>query len=103
MRPTTPVPMLVRYTPKPGSEERLLDLVREHWPTLRRLGLVTTSPPQLFRGKDKRTGRTSILEFFEWSDDTSSETAHQTPEVMAVWEPMGPLLESMELTRLERL
>jgi hypothetical protein len=103
MRTTTPVPTLVRYTPKPGNEEPLLDLVRQHWPTLRRLGLVTPSPTQLFRGKDKRTGRVSILEIFEWSDDRSSETAHQTPEVMAVWEPMGPLLESMELTRLERL
>ncbi len=103
MRTPTPVPMLVRYTPKPGSEERLLHLVRQHWPTLRRLGLVTSSPTQLFRGKDKRTGHLSILEIFEWADDTASETAHQTPEVMAVWEPMGPLLESMELTRLERL
>jgi hypothetical protein len=95
--------MLVRYTPKAGSEERLLDLVRRHWPTLRHLGLVTSSPTQLFRGKDKRTGRVSIFEIFEWADETSSDTAHQTPEVMAVWEPMGPLLESMELIRLERL
>jgi quinol monooxygenase YgiN len=103
MQPTNPVPVLVRYTPKAGSEERLLHLVRQHWPTLRRLGLVTSSPTQVFRGEDKRTGRISILEIFEWRDDTSSETAHQTPEVMAVWEPMGPLLESMELTRLERV
>ncbi len=66
-----PVLMLVKYMPKPGSEERLLE--------------------------------TAVVEMFEWTDDTSSETAHQLPEVMAVWEPMGPLLENMELTRLERV
>jgi quinol monooxygenase YgiN len=99
----TPVLMLVKYMPKPGSEERLLELVRQHWPTLRQLRMATSSPAQLFRAVDKRTGRTTVIEMFEWTDDTSSETAHQTPEVMAVWEPMGPLLESMELARLERL
>ena len=103
MRTTNPVLMLVRYTPKAGSEQPLLELVRQHWPTLRHLGLVTSAPTRLFRASDKRTGRVSILEMFEWSDATSSETAHQTPEVMAVWEPMGPLLENMELTRLEPL
>jgi hypothetical protein len=98
-----PVSMLVRYTPRPGSEDALIALVRAHWPTLRKLGLATSTPPRLFRGVDKRTNRVSVFELFEWTDSSSSETAHQTPDVMAVWEPMGPLLEDMDLVRLERL
>ena len=103
MPTTTPVLMLVKYQPKPGSEDRLLELVRQHWPTLRQLRLATTTPPQLFRSMDKRTGRAAFIEMFEWADEKSSDTAHQMPEVMAVWETMGPLLEGMELSRLERL
>jgi len=99
----SPVAMLVKYTPRPGNEDALIALVRKHWPTLRTLGLVTTTPAQLFRGVDKRSNRVSIFEMFEWMDAGSSEIAHQTPEVMAVWEPMGPLLEEMDLVRLQRL
>ena len=102
MLTTTPVLTLVKYQPKPGSEARLLELVRQHWPTLRKLELATATPPQVYRSVDKRSGRPSIIEMFEWADETSSETAHQTPEVMAVWETMGPLLEGMELHKLER-
>ena len=103
MPTSTPVLMLVKYQPKPGTEEQLLELVRKHWPTLRQLRLTTSTPAQLYRSVDKRSGRPAIFEMFEWVDDTASDTAHQTPEVMAVWEPMGPLLEGMELSRLERL
>jgi hypothetical protein len=98
-----PVLTLVKYIPKSGSEDALVELVHRHWPTLRRLGLATASQPQLFRGVDKESGRVAVFELFEWMDASSSDTAHQTPEVMAVWEPMGPLLDGMELTRLERL
>jgi hypothetical protein len=34
---------------------------------------------------------------FERKDMKASDTAHRTPEVMAVWGPMLPLLESMDL------
>jgi hypothetical protein len=95
------VTMLVTYTPKPGSESELLRLVKKHWPTLRQLGLVTSTPGRVWRGTDKRSGRASFVEIFDWADDSASETAHQTPEVMAIWETMGPLLEGMTLTRLE--
>jgi len=36
-------------------------------------------------------------------DGTSADTAHQLPEVMAVWETMGPHMESMTLTTLEAI
>src|SRR5262252_6032939 len=81
-----PVTMLVSYYPKEGKSEELLALLAKHWPTLRRLGLASETPPQFWRG-----------------DDKASEVAHQTPEVMAVWETMGPILENLQLTRVEPL
>ncbi len=34
---------------------------------------------------------------FEWKDAKASDTAHRAPEVMALWGPMLPLLENMDL------
>lgn len=103
MATTKPVPTLVRYTPKAGGEEALLGLVRQHWPTLARLGLVTATPAQLWRAFDKDTRKLSFLELFEWKDEGASDVAHQTPEVMAMWEPMGKVLERLEITKVERI
>ena len=34
------------------------------------------------------------MELLEWCDDGAPDRAHELPEVMAVWEPMGALCES---------
>jgi hypothetical protein len=101
MPDATSVTTLVTYYPKAGRDDELIALIQKHWPTLNQLGLVTPRPAKLWRGADKRTGRTFIVELFEWRDGASSEIAHQTPEVMAVWEPMGPLLDEMSIARLQ--
>ncbi len=98
-----PVPTLVRYTPKPGHEDELLALVRKHWPELRRIGLATDAPARIWRAHDKRSGAVSFVELFEWKDETSSTVAHQTPEVMAIWEPMGPILANLEIQQVEEV
>jgi hypothetical protein len=38
---------------------------------------------------------------FSWRDEQAAGIAHQTPEVMAVWEPMTPLLESLEISVID--
>jgi quinol monooxygenase YgiN len=98
-----PVTTLVTYLPKPGREAALLDLVRGHWPVLRRLDLATETVPLLWRATDKRSGRISFVELFEWTNAAASETAHHTPEVMAVWEAMGPLLDGLELKQVDKV
>lgn len=97
------VSMLVTYHPKPGSENALLELVKKHWGVLHGLGLATATPAKTWRGRDKRTGAEFFVEMFEWVDERASDVAHELPEVMAVWETMGPLLAGMNLTRLEPL
>jgi len=98
-----PVTMLVSYYPKPGKEDEFLPLLEKHWPTLDRLGLVTKVKPQIWRAFDIRANRSYFVESFQWKNGEASGIAHQTPEVMAVWEPMGPILEKMQLSQLEPL
>jgi len=95
--------MLVTYRPKKGKEKELQILVEKHWPALDKVGLVTKEPVKIWRATDKRSGEVSFVEMFQWKDAEASGIAHQTPEVMAIWEPMGPILEELKLTSVEAL
>jgi hypothetical protein len=100
--------VICTYRVKEGEEEHFVDLLRTHWPTLHKLGLATDEPAQVFRGKDE-SGKTYFVELFHWKDEKAPEIAHQHPGVMAVWEPMGMLVEArlgrppMEFPHVERL
>ena len=101
MPDSKPVPTLVIYKPKPGKENELQPLVEKHWPTLSRIGLVTKEPARVWRATDARAGKSFFVEIFSWKDGEASNVAHQTPEVMAVWEPMGAILEDLQIAQLE--
>lgn len=95
------------YRVRAGEEAKFEDLLRQHWPTLHRLGLVTSAGSIIYRGHD---GEGPVyLEIIEWVDAKAPEEAHHTPEVMKVWEPMGQLVEPrggrppMEFPHFERL
>jgi hypothetical protein len=94
---------LVTYVPKPGKEEELRELVEKHWPALDAVGLASPMKPTIWRAYDIREHRTYFVELFAWKDETSSDIAHQTPEVMAIWEPMGPILEKLTIAKVEPL
>jgi hypothetical protein len=102
-QPDAPVANIVTYVPKPGKEAELLALVRQHEPALRKVGLVTAEPFRVWRAYDIRKERVQFIEHFTWKDGQASDIAHQTPEVMAVWEPMGPVLEALTICEVERL
>jgi quinol monooxygenase YgiN len=99
--PDAPVRNIVTYVPKPGKEAELLALVKKHEPALRQVGLVTAEPFQVYKAFDIRKKRVTFIEQFTWTDGRASDTAHQTPEVMAVWEPMGPILEELTICEVE--
>ena len=69
------------YKPKPGCEEVLLELVRNHLPPLRSEGLVTERPSILMRTADG-----TIVEIFEWVSQEAIAGAHQNPAVLDLWE-----------------
>lgn len=101
--PGAPVKNIVTYVPKKGKEAELLALVKKHEPALRKVGLVTDTPFVVWKAYDIRKKREQFIEYFEWKDGNASDIAHQTPEVMAVWEPMGPVLEELTICQVEQL
>jgi quinol monooxygenase YgiN len=94
-----PVSMLCIYRIKDGKEADFLRLLEKHWPTLNGVGLVTPDPAQVLRAADK-DGKIVFVETFAWRDAAAPSVAHQTPEVMAVWEPMGALVDEMSFLQV---
>lgn len=99
--PELPVTNLVTYVPKKGREAELLALVKAHEPALRKVGLVSDEPFRVWSAFDIRKKRTAFVEYFQWKDGRASDVAHQTPEIMAVWEPMGTVLEELTIQEVE--
>ena len=104
---SNPVHRLVIYRPRAGHADALLAILQKHGPVLRGVGLLTDEPVRLHRATDlRRDGAPPepyFIETFQWKDEQASDLAHQLPEVMAVWETMGPHLQEMTLTTLEPL
>jgi hypothetical protein len=100
-----PVTRLVIYRPKQDHHDQLLAILKQHGPTLKKTGLLTDEPVRIYRGTDLRKPQTPpyFVEMFQWKDEKSGDLAHEVPEVMAVWETMGPHLDTMTLTTLEKV
>ena len=99
-----PVTRLVVYRPKPDHADALFAILQKHGPTLQSMGLITDEAVRLYRATDLRQNATAdayFVEIFQWKDEQASDLAHQMPEVMAVWETMGPHMQDMTLTTLE--
>lgn len=89
------------YRVKPGAREKFIALLRKHWPALRAAGLVNDTPALHFEaevkgnGQNDQTGAT-FVEIFSWSRPDALQLVHNTPAVMALWEPMGALVEARD-------
>jgi quinol monooxygenase YgiN len=83
------------YRPKPGRDDELLKLTREHIPLLRKEGLVTDRPAYAMRAKDG-----TIVEVFEWKSAEAIDSAHTNPEVKKLWERYGLACEYVALSTL---
>jgi hypothetical protein len=88
------------YRVRPGAREAFIELLRRHWPALHKAGLATDTPALHFEahvGGDRHNeSGTTFLEIFSWSRPDGPDLAHRMPEVMAVWEPMGALVEERD-------
>ena len=99
--------VICHYRVRKNCEADFEVLLEKHWPTLQRLGLVTDTTSQIYKGTEQRSDDPIYFEIFEWLDG-ASERAHEHPEVMAIWEPMDQLCEArgdkpnMEFPHVER-
>ncbi len=72
---------IAAFRAKPGKEEELLRVIADRLPLLRRLGYCTEREPILMRSRDG-----VLIQASEWTDDEAIEKAHQTPEVLEMWQ-----------------
>jgi quinol monooxygenase YgiN len=93
---TGPVLVVVAYRPRPGKEDALLQLTREHVPILRGQGLATERPVQAMRAADG-----TIIEVFEWVSQEAIAAAHQNPEVQKLWVRYGEACEYVPLASVK--
>ena len=103
-----PLLNICRYKVKPGKQAEMERLLALHWPALHGAGLVTDEKARIYRGlpshdpEDDRHGADRwYVEIMVWKDASSPGLAHELPEVMAVWEPMGAICEEMEFPNFE--
>lgn len=87
--------VIATFRVRAGQEAPFQRLALKHGPTLQSLGFTNGEPSLLFRGKEKGGG-TLFVEVFTWKDRSSVDTAHEHPEVAAIWEAMEPLLEARD-------
>ena len=95
-----PITVLCIYRVADGKEHEFQQILGRHWPILDRVGLVTSEPSKVFRGSGK-DGKIVFIEILQWKDEKAPDVAHHSPEVMAVWEPMGSLITAMEFINIE--
>lgn len=93
--------VIVVMRPRPGCEEQLRALVRDHVPRLRKEGLVTERRPIIVEAADG-----AVIEVFEWKSREAIEAAHSNDAVLALWgefsevsefAPIGSVAEAGEL------
>jgi len=89
------VTALCIYRVKSGSESAFRGLLAKHWPMLRRVGLAADVPSTIYQGEEGEAAPV-FFELLNWKDAEGANMAHEIPDVMAVWEPMGMLCEARD-------
>jgi len=87
--------VIVAYRPKPGKDEALLTLTRDHHGILEAEGLVTQRQPVIARAKDG-----TVVEVFEWRSADAVAQAHSNPAVQALWERYAAVCDYVPLAQL---
>ena len=80
------------FRPKPGMEEELLRVIADRLPLLRRLGFATDREAVLMRSKHG-----VVIQVAEWVDDEAIRKAHETPEVLALWDRFNTCSDYVKL------
>jgi hypothetical protein len=83
------------FNPHEGKEEELLRVIGDRLPLLRRLGLATDRESIMM----KSTGG-AVIEVSEWASWEAIEKAHQTPEVLELWQRFDACSKYVPLSTL---
>lgn len=86
---------IVAFKPKLGQEAELRAVIASRLPLLRSLGLATERT-----NITMRSASGVIIDVSEWVDEEAIAKAHQTPEVLAMWERFDACCEFVKLDTL---
>ena len=84
--------VICTYRVRSAAEGSFRDLLSRHWATLHHLRFVTDDEPIVFRSAEAPL---TYVEILTWVEGGFGR-AHEHPEVLAIWEPMDPLLEERD-------
>lgn len=84
------------YRPKPGKEQALHQLMKEHLPTLKGQGLVTGRASIMMEAKDG-----TIIEVFEWKSQAAIDQAHTNPAVLEMWGKYAEVCDYIPVAQVE--
>ena len=85
---------IVAYRPKPGKEQELMALTREHVPYLRNAGLATGRPHVIATASDG-----TVIEVFEWVEGGLAR-AHGHAGLRTMWERYAAACDYVPLNTL---
>jgi hypothetical protein len=86
--------VLCTYLVKPDHVEEFHDLLRRHWPALRRYGYVTEKPAVVYFGSDY--SGPFFAEIMTWADESAPGKAYWTMEINEIWTGLYDLTEPRE-------
>jgi hypothetical protein len=81
--------VICTYRVQAQHEARFVELLWQHWRTLRELALVVEETSAVYRSVDSPP---TYVDVFTWVEG-GFDRAHEHPDLLAVWEAMEPLLE----------
>lgn len=84
---------IAQYRVQAGAEEEFTDILRQHRATLLALELVTDRPVEAYVGTERDIDGPLFVEVIEWADARCVATAHEHPQVSAIWERIGQSCE----------
>jgi predicted enzyme related to lactoylglutathione lyase len=85
--------VICSYKPRPGKTKELLEVLQDHVPTLRGLGLASGHPRSLMTSENG-----TVIEIFGWRSEAAARAAHDSREVKEIWDRIGALAEIVPLS-----
>lgn len=90
--------VIAAFKPKPGKEDELKQVIADRLPLLRDLGLATDRISITMRSTNG-----TIIDVSEWVDDAAIARAHETPEVLALWQRFDDCSDYVKLDSLDEI
>ncbi len=86
--------VIAAYRPKPGKDQALRKLMREHRRSLAEANLVTNRPPMILRARSDGT----LVEIFEWVSTKAADEAHQHASIREMWNKLATVADFIALS-----